>query len=276
MEGICCPLFKLDVVEIKKNGNLGDNMILIYEYMTNIVVFLLNISFYGFIISLFFVAIINRYLCKYSNTIVDNPTSSNENIQSNNNFHNTHSGIIGVLGRTVINYIRFSSIVIGYIPLHCVRVFLYKHVFLIRCGNSSVIHYGLSVMGGEKIEIDSNTIIGDMCTLDGRNGLSIGKNVNFSSKVCVYTEQHDYKNSDFSSHKSKSFSVKINDYAWIGPNVIILPGVTIGEGAVVGAGSIVTKDIEPYTLAVGIPAKSIAQRPMNLNYTLGSHDIVFY
>ncbi|MCB0501084.1 MAG: hypothetical protein KDD32_00210 [Bacteroidetes bacterium] len=49
----------------------------------------------------------------------------------------------------------------------------------------------------------------------------------------------------------------IKDKAWIGFNVIILKGVTIGEGAVVGAGSVVTKDVPDYTIVVGNPAKLI-------------------
>jgi acetyltransferase-like isoleucine patch superfamily enzyme len=54
-------------------------------------------------------------------------------------------------------------------------------------------------------------------------------------------------------------SVEICDNSWIGFNVIILKGVTIGEGAVVGAGSVVTKNISPYTLVAGNPARIIRQ-----------------
>jgi acetyltransferase-like isoleucine patch superfamily enzyme len=54
--------------------------------------------------------------------------------------------------------------------------------------------------------------------------------------------------------------VVIEQDVWIGAAVIILKGVTIGEGAVIGAGSLVTKDIPPYTIAVGTPAKSIKKR----------------
>ena len=56
---------------------------------------------------------------------------------------------------------------------------------------------------------------------------------------------------------------------WIGPNVTILHSVTIGEGAVIAAGAVVTKDIPPFTICGGIPAKVLAQRSIDLRYTLG-------
>ncbi|MFC1992237.1 acyltransferase [Chloroflexota bacterium] len=61
---------------------------------------------------------------------------------------------------------------------------------------------------------------------------------------------------------SESSPVVIEDYAFIGLECVILPGVRIGKGAVIGAGSVVTKDIPPYTIAMGIPAKPMGQRPV--------------
>lgn len=60
----------------------------------------------------------------------------------------------------------------------------------------------------------------------------------------------------------------ISDRAWIAYRAIILPGVTIGEGAVVGAGAVVMKDVEPYTIVGGNPAKVIKKRSLDLDYTL--------
>ena len=55
-------------------------------------------------------------------------------------------------------------------------------------------------------------------------------------------------------------SVEIDDRVWVGSNVIVLPGVHIGEGAVCCAGCVVTKDIPPYTVVAGIPAKKVGER----------------
>ncbi|MDR0525771.1 MAG: acyltransferase, partial [Spirochaetaceae bacterium] len=89
---------------------------------------------------------------------------------------------------------------------------------------------------------------------------------NFSHGVWLWTEQHNHNNIDFSCESPKKKKITIGDRAWLGPRVIVLPGCTIGEGAVIGAGAIVTKDIEPFSINIGIPAKKIGERNRNINY----------
>lgn len=57
-------------------------------------------------------------------------------------------------------------------------------------------------------------------------------------------------------------SIEVGDYVWIGGRSVVLGGVKIGEGAVIGAGSVVTRDIPPYTVAAGVPAKVIKMREL--------------
>lgn len=67
-----------------------------------------------------------------------------------------------------------------------------------------------------------------------------------------------------------------DDRAWIGPNTIILHSVHIGEGAVVAAGAVVTKDVEPYTIVAGIPAKKVGDRNRDLKYEFNGKYSPFY
>jgi acetyltransferase-like isoleucine patch superfamily enzyme len=66
----------------------------------------------------------------------------------------------------------------------------------------------------------------------------------------------------------KGGDVMIGSRAWIGYRAIILPGVTIGEGAVVAAGAVVSRDVPPYTVVAGNPARAIGDRPRDLTYRL--------
>lgn len=99
--------------------------------------------------------------------------------------------------------------------------------------------------------IGKGTIIGDKSVLDARRMIVIGENVNFSSGVSLWTDQHDYNDPYFRCMPNKYGPIVIKDRAWIGPGAIILHNVTIGEGAVVAAGAVVTKDVPPFTLVGG-------------------------
>ena len=116
------------------------------------------------------------------------------------------------------------------------------------------------------------SIIGDKAILDAMNGIVIGENVNFSTSVHIWTERHAHTDSYFRCLNDSSYQVTIGDRAWIGPGVTILHSVSIGEGAVVSAGAVITKDVAPYPIVAGIPAKKIGERNRNLRYELnGGH-----
>ena len=143
-----------------------------------------------------------------------------------------------------------------------VRLFYLRRACGIRIGKDSSIAMKCFI-SGEKITIGANTVINRFCYLDGRAPLSIGNNVNVSHYTLIQTLTHDPQNPDFVCLERP---VNICDHVWIGARAIILPGVTIGEGAVVGAGAVVTKNVEPYTIVAGNPARPIGQRSRNLKY----------
>lgn len=116
----------------------------------------------------------------------------------------------------------------------------------------------------KKLTIDKGCSIGPRVLLDARKGLHIGKNVTIAYDAIIWTLHHDMNSDDFKMIGNKT---TISDYAWICSRAILLPGVKIGEGAVVASGAVVTKDVEPYTVVGGIPAKKIGERQrLNFNY----------
>jgi len=163
-------------------------------------------------------------------------------------------------------YNSFSWIslsIISHLPTHTLRNIL-LHLFGLHIKNA-ILYSNFHIREPSNILIGTGTIIGHGVTLDGRMGIKIGENVNFSSEVMIWTLQHDYNDPAFGV---KGGSVIIEDYVWISARPIILPNVTIGKGAVIAAGAVVTKDVEPYSIVGGIPAKKIGTRAKHLNYIL--------
>lgn len=157
------------------------------------------------------------------------------------------------------------------------RTWLYKGLG-VRMGKNVTIHFRTEIRSPERLTLGDGTIIGDNAILDARRGLTMGRNVNLSSNVSIYTLQHDHRDSNFGcpTEDKVKFSVEIDDRVWLGSNVIVLPGVHIGEGAVCCAGCVVTKDVEPYAVVAGIPAKKVSERPRNLTYNFKGKSCRFY
>ena len=185
-------------------------------------------------------------------------------------------GITGRIKLLCSGYFRYNLFQIAYIPSHIIRDFLYKKVCLVEIGPKAVIYFGAEIREPYKLKIGEGSIIGDRAVLDARNGISIGANVNLSTEVHIWTEQHDHRDPDFKCNSDDSFRVVIEDRAWLGPRTTILHGVPIGEGAVVAAGAVVTKDVAPYTIVGGVPAKKIGERTHDLRYEFSGDYIPFY
>lgn len=167
--------------------------------------------------------------------------------------------------------LRISLLIVCNIPSHSIRKLILRKIFLADFSKNVVIYYGSQIWVPYKLHIGRGSIIGDKSILDARNGIWIGENVNLSTGVWIWTMQHNY-NCPYFGLDNKNKGVKIGNRAWIGPRAIILPDVTIGEGAVIAASSVVTKDVEPFTIVGGIPAKKIGDRNKDLSYSFdGAH-----
>jgi acetyltransferase-like isoleucine patch superfamily enzyme len=147
-------------------------------------------------------------------------------------------------------------------PFYCVRHWYLRHVLKISIGPGSSIHMGCFITGND-ITIGNCSVINRNSYLDGRGGLIIGSNVSISPHAYILTLDHDPQSRDFAT---KTGPVRIDDYAWIGARATLLPGVTLGKGCVIGAGAVVTRDIDEFVIAAGVPAKPIGRRNRDLNY----------
>lgn len=171
---------------------------------------------------------------------------------------------------------RLALYYIAHIPSHSIRNFIYRNLYLMELGKNAIMYYGAEIRNPTALKIGFGSIIGDNAILDARGGgIEIGENVNFSSDVHIWTMQHDYRDPDFRCMPQHYGKVKIENRVWVGPRVTILHSVTIGEGAVIAAGAVVTKDVPPFTLVGGVPARIIGCRPTNLSYGFNAPPIPF-
>jgi acetyltransferase-like isoleucine patch superfamily enzyme len=109
----------------------------------------------------------------------------------------------------------------------------------------------------------------------GHGQLIIGSGVHCGKCLTIYTSTHNYE-SELAVPYDSTYIAKdvcVGDFVWIGSNVIVLPGVTIGEGAIVGAGSVVTKSVPAMTIVAGNPARSIRMRNVE-KYSLAKRNTV--
>ncbi len=124
---------------------------------------------------------------------------------------------------------------------------------------------GVEVSHPWHLTIGRNSIVGPHVLLDARGGITIGDNVNVSSHTRIQTAKHLIHDPGFDAVYEP---VVLGDRVWVGIGATILGGVTVGEGAVVAAGAVVTKDVAPWTVVGGTPARKIAERTPGLTYEL--------
>jgi acetyltransferase-like isoleucine patch superfamily enzyme len=155
----------------------------------------------------------------------------------------------------LVNRHRFGSL--GR-PLYLYRRVYIRHHAAIRMGRNVTLAYNCFI---SPIELE----VGDNCWLGVNNFICgkvhLGRDVQLGPNVNLPGSSH---NIDSELPVSQSGSVArgtiIEDYAWIGGNVTVLDGVRVGKGAVVGAGSVVTRDVPPFAVVAGAPARILKYR----------------
>lgn len=148
---------------------------------------------------------------------------------------------------------------IANLPLPAVRYAYYRAVCGIEIARSSSLWMGAQFTGGalDQIAIDAQCSIGYDSFWVAGAGIRLMNDVVVGHRVEFYTSDHDPDDPAFGRRDAP---IVVEDHAWIGSRAILLKGVTIGRGAVVAAGSVVTKDVPPFNIVGGNPARFIRLR----------------
>jgi acetyltransferase-like isoleucine patch superfamily enzyme len=140
----------------------------------------------------------------------------------------------------------------------------------IVCGNNVTIgafatikpsnYYGKAI--GQGLRIGDNSNIGRYNYVGCSGLITIGRDVMIGPRVSFYAENHNFESTDktMAEQGVSCEPITVGDDCWIASGSIILAGVTIGTGSIIAAGSVVSKDVPPYSVAAGIPAKVIRSR----------------
>lgn len=154
----------------------------------------------------------------------------------------------------------------------------YKPKFA-KCGENVVIGWGFEINRPDRLFLGSHIYIGPKAVFNSLGGIRIHTGVIVGPNLHIYSVNHKYTDGietlPFDSREILK-PVEIHRYVWIGGDVIIVPGVTIGEGAVVGAGSVVVKDVPPLAVVAGSPAKVMKYRNNEEYHKLASQKMAIY
>lgn len=165
----------------------------------------------------------------------------------------------------------FGNAIINKIPSRHIRLWYYK-ILGAKIGNDAGFCRRVEISYPKGLRMGNHVAVGWFSLLDARGGIEIGNNVNISSYSKIITGSHDIDDKNF---VADFLPVKIGNYVWIGTAAIILQGVTIGDGSVIAAGAVVTKNVPPYEVWGGVPAKFIRKRSADLNYQINKPKFLY-
>ena len=140
---------------------------------------------------------------------------------------------------------------------------LHDHTYIGNFTTLHVINYD-DKHNNSYFELGENSTIGELNNIRASGGkIIIGKNCSISQNVSIIAANHNIRKDQLIAKQpwdEEKTGVIIGDDVWVGANVVILPGVKINTGAIIAAGSIVTKDVEEYSIVAGVPAKHLKYR----------------
>ena len=165
--------------------------------------------------------------------------------------------------RRMLWRVAWSLLVIKWFPSgmgNSWRMWLLRK-FGLQCPGCTRVYPKARIWAPWNITMGRYVAIDDEVNLYSADKITIGSKVAISREAFICTASHDITRPE---RPLVTAPITICDGVWIGARAIVLPGVTIGEGAVVAAGAVVTKDVEPFTVVGGNPAKFIKKRELTL------------
>jgi maltose O-acetyltransferase len=170
---------------------------------------------------------------------------------------------LNLLAGSVLNFLYNECIT--HIPFHFIRKGFLR-LFNRKIHPTAVILMHNRILNFWKLEIGERSIINQYCLIDCRiHTVIISRDVDIAPYCKIWTTGHQ---PDSPEHALYGGNVIIEDHAWIASNAIILPNITIGRGAIVAAGAVVHKNVEPFHIVGGNPAKFIKKRNNPLTYQI--------
>lgn len=141
--------------------------------------------------------------------------------------------------------------------------FIVQRIFGVNDEIPWSVHYTSCVSGDIKIGkgVEKSFAVSGGCYIQGINGIVIGDNTIFASGVKIISANHSINKLE---GWDKCRPIEIGKHCWIASNVTICPGAHIGDYAIIGANAVVTTDIPPHAVAVGVPAKVIKFRELDV------------
>lgn len=161
----------------------------------------------------------------------------------------------------IASTIPTKPLILNHYLIDCVRNFLFRFCFY-SAGKNFHIRNGARIYYPGKFSIGNNSSVGPSSNIYCEGGVDFGNNVICGRELVIHSSDHNYikKRETISSQGYINKKVVVGNDVYIGSRVLILKGVKVGDGAVLAAGAVVVKDVEPYTIVGGIPAKVIGRR----------------
>lgn len=180
------------------------------------------------------------------------------------------------VGETIKHIIFFAYTKMFWPKARMIRLPVYARTKKnIKYGNGLTVGYGckIAAVQDSTVIFGENVTLGDYVQIQSSNKIIIGNNVLFASRIFVGDSNHGFYSGDKQSapdvppndRELNKGTISIGDNVWIGNGVSIIGNLKIGDGVIVGANSVVNKDLEPYSIYVGNPARLIKRWDATLN-----------